>query len=214
MLAPTNIELDALIVWTRVDWGQIFRRAAPIEVEIGFGNGAFLVEMAQREPETNFVGLEIYKKGIKKARKRIERAGRQNVRLIRQEALAALPKLFTAGELSAIYINFPDPWPKRRHHKRRLINPSFIATVYSLLKDRGRIFIATDYQEYAGEIERLFREHGGFYYLNQYFPDHNPTKYEQECLRLGQAVYYMSWEKITNPVIVHGDRLSGSRKRL
>ena len=90
MLAPTNIELDALIVWTRVDWGQIFRRAAPIEVEIGFGNGAFLVEMAQREPETNFVGLEIYRKGIKKARKRIERAGRQNIRLIRQEALAAM----------------------------------------------------------------------------------------------------------------------------
>lgn len=198
MLAPANIELDTFIVWTRVDWGQIFRRSAPIKLEIGFGNGAFLVEMAQREPETNFVGLEIYRKGIKKAKKRIERAGLHNVRLIRQEVSVALPKLFTAGEISEIYINFPDPWPKRRHHKRRLINPSFIATAYTLLKDRGRIFIATDSGEYAEVIDRLFRGHGGFCFLDQYFPVHAPTKYEQECLRLGGTIYYMSWERIMN----------------
>jgi tRNA (guanine-N7-)-methyltransferase len=198
-LTPTDIELDPLIVWTKVKWRQIFRRVGPIKVEIGFGNGAFLVEMAQREPETNFVGLEIYRKGIKKAKKRIKRAGLENIRLIRHEASAALSKIFSGGDISEIYINFPDPWPKRRHHKRRLINSSFIDTVYHVLKDGGRIFIATDYQEYAEEIEGLFKSHEGYGYLNHYFPEHTPTKYEQETLRVGQAVYYISWEKITSP---------------
>jgi tRNA (guanine-N7-)-methyltransferase len=165
-------------------------------VEIGFGNGSFLVERAQREPEANFIGLEVYRKGIRKAIKRIERAGIKNIRLLRLEAAASLPKLFTEGEINEVYINFPDPWPKRRHRKRRLINSSFVAMLYTLLNDKGKVFIATDYQEYAQEIEKFFCSHGGFRSINQYFPEHTPTKYEQEGIRKRVPIYYLGWEKL------------------
>jgi len=194
VLSLPNIELDPLIVWTRIRWEQIFRRKAPIKVEIGFGNGAFLTEMAQRQPGINFVGLEVYKKGIKKAIKRIQRAGLTNVRVIRVEASASLPKLFSAGEIAEIFINFPDPWPKRRHRKRRLITPSFVDTLHHLLEDGGKVYLATDFAEYAEEIRQRFLEHGGFIFSQEY-PEHTPTKFEQIAIDAGCQIYYMCWQK-------------------
>ncbi|MBI1987918.1 MAG: tRNA (guanosine(46)-N7)-methyltransferase TrmB [Nitrospinae bacterium] len=201
--AAALIQLDPLIVWTRVNWAQIFGNRNPIRVEVGFGNGSFLVAMAQRDPASNFLGIEIYSRGMRRALRRIERAGLNNVRLLRAEASAALPRLFGPEEVGEVYINFPDPWPKKRHWKRRLIKPSFVETLYRVLEGGGRVHLATDHFDYAQEMLASFEGQDGFLNLagEKAFLTHPPeerlpTKYEQEFLREGKTIFYLVFQKV------------------
>ena len=154
-----------------LEWAAVFGNAQPVEIEIGVGKGRFLIDAAQKNDQINYLGIEWAAKYLRIAQARSQKRQLQNVRFARVDAREFVEFFVPSASVQAYHIYFPDPWPKGRHHKRRLINSSFIAAVYPLLKDRGRVFIATDYQKYAEEIERLFRDYGRFCYLDQYFPD-------------------------------------------
>ncbi|MFQ5444385.1 MAG: tRNA (guanosine(46)-N7)-methyltransferase TrmB, partial [Nitrospinales bacterium] len=138
------------------DWKSVFGNDHPLKIDIGFGGGSFLLEMAIREPECNFVGLDMYHKGIRKIVTRIDKLMIQNIRIVYGDAREKFPVIFKDGELSSIYINFPDPWPKKRHSKRRLIKPAFVHLLSNKLKQGGKIHVATDHESYAEEILYYF----------------------------------------------------------
>ena len=110
----------------RPDWQAQFGNSNPLKLEIGFGMGNFLIEMAAKEPDSNFIGIDFYHKGIRKIMTRIKNLQLKNIRIVYGDIRNKLSILCQDGELETVYINFPDPWPKKRHIKRRLIRPEFI----------------------------------------------------------------------------------------
>ena len=110
----------------RPDWHAQFGNTNPLKLEIGFGMGNFLIEMAAKEPASNFIGIDFYHKGIRKLMTRIKKLQLENIRVVYGDIRSKIPMLFKDRELNTVYINFPDPWPKKRHIKRRLMKPEFI----------------------------------------------------------------------------------------
>jgi len=143
---------------TRPDWEELFGNRNPLNLEIGFGVGNFIIEMGIREPNENFIGIDFYHKGIRKVITRIAKYEICNARIVYGDAKEKIPLLFAPEELNRVYINFPDPWPKKRHHKRRLIKPDFIKVLVEKLKFGGEIHIATDHEAYAMEILDFFEK--------------------------------------------------------
>lgn len=193
---PNFLDIDF-----RPDWEAVFGNGHPLNLEVGFGVGNFLIEMAIREPDENFIGLDFYHKGIRKSITRIDRYQVQNIRLVYGDAREKLPVLFNEGQLSRVYINFPDPWPKKRHHKRRLIKPVFVKNLAAKLKAGGEIHIATDYEPYAVEILEFFEEEpaltnksGTRTFLSQ--KEGVPqSKYEKKFLNAGEKIFYLEFVK-------------------
>jgi len=145
-----------------LDRKKAFGREAPLFLEIGFGNGTFLLEKACLVPENDFVGIEVYRPGIAKLLKGLEglegseRLSINNVRVYNHDAANVLMYCIPENSLDGVYILFPDPWHKTRHRKRRLINHMFCSLLLSRLRSGGSAVVATDYLEYAAEIERAF----------------------------------------------------------
>jgi tRNA (guanine-N7-)-methyltransferase len=129
----------------------MFGNAHPVELEIGMGKGTFLLEQARARPEVNFFGIEWARWFWRYASDRIRRAGCANVRTVRAEASFFLMEFVPAASLSVLHIYFPDPWPKARHHKRRLIRPAFMPLVERVLRPGGRLQVVTDHQGYFEE---------------------------------------------------------------
>lgn len=130
-------------------WPAVFGRNAPLGVEIGFGMGQATLDWAASQPHLNIVGIEIYRPGIGALLAGIERLGLPNLRLLEGDAALLLDSKFEAGSLDEARILFPDPWPKKRHHKRRLIQPRFARLLASRLRPGGRLLLATDAADYA-----------------------------------------------------------------
>ncbi|MEE4162574.1 MAG: tRNA (guanosine(46)-N7)-methyltransferase TrmB [Woeseiaceae bacterium] len=181
--APETLDLDA-----------VFGRAAPRVLEIGFGNGDSLVEMAAGSPETDYLGVEVHEPGVGHCLLCIEAAAITNVRLIMHDAIEVLENQLAPGSLARVNLYFPDPWPKKRHHKRRIVNDTFLELVASRLVAGGTLNIATDWENYAEHIDEalaaspLFsldeqREHDGSEPL-----DRPATKFENRGLRLGHRI--------------------------
>lgn len=124
-------------------WQNRFKAVQPIQVEIGIGKGQFIIEMAKRHPEVNFLGIEIQESVIAVALRKVVESGLTNVQLVETDG-ADVDELFGEGEVSQLYLNFSDPWPKTRHIKRRLTSPGFLATYLKVLKPEGRIQFKTD----------------------------------------------------------------------
>jgi tRNA (guanine-N7-)-methyltransferase len=156
------LDLSPEFLKKRESWEEVFHNQNPLVLDIGCGKGHFLAEMAFKNPKRNFLAIEIYKKGVRNTKKKIQALELNNVRIISCEARFVLSNFFYPGEISEIYINFPDPWPKTRHWKRRLINPSFVDILHPLLENEGRIHIATDFKGYVPVILKCFEEHSGF----------------------------------------------------
>jgi tRNA (guanine-N7-)-methyltransferase len=185
----------------RPDWDGLFQNGHPLKLEIGFGNGNFLIDMAIREPKSNFIGMDFYHKGIRKVITRMDRLHLKNIRVAYGDASQKIPILFEEGELSEVFINFPDPWPKKRHHKRRLIKPDFVETLAGKLAPQGKIRIATDFTSYAQEIlevmqadAQLSNPHENRGYLHER-NDIPKTKYEKAFLDAGKKIYYFEFSK-------------------
>lgn len=183
------------------DWPTLFENHHPIKLEIGFGNGNFLLEMAIREPECNFVGMDFYHKGIRKVITRIDKLLLKNIRIVYGDAREKLSYLFKNNELSGVYINFPDPWPKKRHIKRRLIKPAFVKTLADKLMPGREIHLATDSESYAKEMldyleaETTLKNNIGemaFLYNRENTPK---TKYEKHFIKAGEKIHYLSFVK-------------------
>ena len=136
-------------------WSEVFGNDNPVIVEIGFGMGEALIEVASRRPNHNLFGIEVHKPGLGKALGRIEREGISNVRVIREDAVTVFRQMIAPGSLAGIHVFFPDPWPKKRHHKRRLIKPGFPELVTPALQPGGYLYVATDWDNYAEQISEI-----------------------------------------------------------
>ncbi len=180
---------------------ELFGRAAPIVLEIGFGNGATLVAQAAASPERDFIGIEVHEPGVGHCLLKAEEAGLGNLRLIRHDAIEVLQNQVPKASLTRLNLYFPDPWPKKRHRKRRIMQPAFVDLVGDRLVQGGTLHIATDWANYAehidevmGESERFVlverREHNGDSPL-----DRPRTKFERRGLRKDHLIVDWCWEK-------------------
>ncbi|WP_376693573.1 tRNA (guanosine(46)-N7)-methyltransferase TrmB [Wenzhouxiangella sp. EGI_FJ10409] len=131
------------------DLRHAFDRDAPLVVEIGFGNGQALAWMAANEPDKNFVGIEVHEPGVGRLLRSVEEAGLGNVRVAMRDAVEVLVEQVAPDSLDEVRIYFPDPWPKKRHHKRRLIQPRFLERLVGRMKPGGLLHLATDWAPYA-----------------------------------------------------------------
>lgn len=184
-----------------LDWEIIFGRQAPTVLEIGFGNGQSLLEMAMNSPEKNFVGIEVYHKGLCRLLAQVEQRGLSNVRVMCGDAAELIHQVPLAS-LSTVQIFFPDPWPKKRHHKRRLIQEAFVSLVTKKLEKNGTIHLATDWMDYAYHMmtvlsssTRLSNLAGEHCFMER--PESRPiTKYEQRGWRLGHSSWDLIFQRI------------------
>jgi tRNA (guanine-N7-)-methyltransferase len=138
-----------------LDFTQIFGRAGPVHVEVGSGKGAFLIHQAQAQPEANFLGIEWARKYFRFAVDRLGRWGLTNVRLVRADAPVFLRDFVPEGSVDCFHIYFPDPWPKKRHHRRRFLQAPNVETLIRCLKPGGEIRLATDHADYHEQMRQV-----------------------------------------------------------
>ncbi|MCP5191092.1 MAG: tRNA (guanosine(46)-N7)-methyltransferase TrmB [Pseudomonadales bacterium] len=175
-------------------WQAVFGRQSPTVLEIGSGMGASLVTQASQSPQQNFVGVEVYPAGVGSTLRQAAALGLRNLRMVQGDAVTFLEQRVPRDSLDGINVFCPDPWPKKRHHKRRLMQPPVIALLASRLRPGGLLHVATDWRPYADQMladlgaEPLLRNraaNGGF----SPRPKHRPlTKYERRGARLGHQV--------------------------
>jgi tRNA (guanine-N7-)-methyltransferase len=177
----------------RLDLATAFSRSAPTFLEIGFGMGETTAAIAQAHPDHNYLAVEVHSPGVGSLLKLIEERGLTHLRIIQHDASEVLEHMIAPGALDGIHIFFPDPWPKKRHHKRRLVQPPFVRLAASRLKPGGLLHLATDWEDYALEmLEVLGAEPvlantvAGFAARPAYRP---LTKFEQRGVRLGHGVW-------------------------
>lgn len=178
----------------KLDLVALFNRSAPVILEIGFGMGASLVELAEGHPELNFLGIEVHKPGVGAILSAINEKKLTNIRVICKDAVSVLKHHLVDNCLFGVLIFFPDPWPKRRHKKRRLIQPEFLDLLSQKLKVGGYLHFATDIEDYALHTEQMVASHSSFTILNNGELDpfsilkRPKTKFEQRGLRLGHII--------------------------
>jgi len=177
------------------DFTAIFGRSAPVILEIGFGNGESLATTAEQNPDKDYIGIEVHKPGVGNLLAQLERKGITNVRIFYHDAVEVLEKCIPGRSLAAVHLFFPDPWHKRKHHKRRIVRPSFVHLIAQKLVSQGYFHAATDWQHYAQHMLKILTAAEQF--SNQSSsqdycprPDYRPlTKFEQRGLRLGHGVW-------------------------
>jgi tRNA (guanine-N7-)-methyltransferase len=176
-----------------IDATAVFGRRAPLVLEIGFGMGQATAAIAAARPDTDFVGVEVHEAGVGALLQRIEAAALTNLRIVRHDAVEVLQHMVAPGSLAAVHLFFPDPWPKKRHWKRRLVQPPFVALVASRLAPGGVLHCATDWQPYAeqmlevlGAEPQLENTAAGYAPRPAYRP---VTKFEQRGVALGHGVW-------------------------
>ena len=144
----------------RLDLVQLFGRSAPLYVDLGCGDGSFVCEMAQQFPKTNFLGIERLTKRVQKVRRKAEKI--ENVRVLHADSLFAVRCLLPESSVETFYLLFPDPWPKRRHHSRRIFTSDFLDAIAVALEQHGVLRVATDQLDYFQQIELISRAHVQF----------------------------------------------------
>ena len=169
-----------------LDAEQIFGNLQPITLEIGFGMGDSLAEMAQLHRDRNFLGIDVHGPGIGHLLMRIEALELTNVRVMQADAAEVLRRQITSGWLDRVQVFFPDPWPKKKHHKRRLVSQAFLDHVIQRVRGGGLLHVATDWREYAEEIALLIDRDDRFVSVEP--PARPETKYEKRGVRRGHIV--------------------------
>lgn len=176
-----------------LDFVQVFGRAVPCVLEIGFGMGAATAAIAAAHPDSDFLGIEVHTPGVGALLRLIGAQGLANVRIVQHDAVEVLRDMIPPDSLAGVHIYFPDPWPKKRHHKRRLVQPAFAQLLASRLAPGGYLHLATDWEDYARHMLVVL---GGEPRLRNTAPDFAPrpawrplTKFEQRGMRLGHGVW-------------------------
>jgi tRNA (guanine-N7-)-methyltransferase len=176
-----------------MDLPRLFGRRAPCILEIGFGMGETTAEIAAAHPEKDYLAIEVHTPGVGALLKQLDERGLSNVRIVQHDAAEVLEHMIAPGTLTGVHLFFPDPWPKKRHHKRRLVQPAFANLVATRLAPGGYFHAATDWEDYARHIlevlsaEPLLENTAAAYAPR---PDYRPlTKFEQRGLRLGHGVW-------------------------
>ncbi len=180
---------------TLLDYQKLFERNAPTFVEIGFGMGQSLVEMAMQRPQHNFIGVEVHQPGVGSLLCQIKQFKLENIRVISADAVKVMSSAIPLDSLGGVYLFFPDPWHKRRHHKRRIVQAAFVDTIVRRIKPGGIFHMATDWQSYAEQMlcvaegcEQLSNLAG----KGNFNPDAGgrvETKFERRGLRLGHGIW-------------------------
>jgi tRNA (guanine-N7-)-methyltransferase len=187
-----------------VDWEKVFSNKNPIDCEIGFGNGDFLVKKSKLHPERNFFGIDYSIESFRRAKKTIGKTNIPSVKIVCLEAKAAFIVLIPEKSLSRIYLNFPDPWPKKKHYKNRLLDREFLKIAASCSTNRGKIIIATDdpfYRDFILEeiaAVHLWQSLFGKGWTDE-LSDHFSTKYEKRWRNEGKEIFYMMFQKKADP---------------
>lgn len=182
-----------------LDLDAIFGRTAPRVVEIGFGNGENLLTLAERHPDRDFLGIEVHGAGIGRVLGAIRDRGLANIRIIRHDAVEVFERGLPSGSADEILIFFPDPWPKARHHRRRLIQPEVARQLVRALSPEGVLRLATDWEPYAEHMIEVLDAEPGLVNLagDAHFvprPDDRPvTKFERRGERLGHAIFDLAY---------------------
>lgn len=167
---------------------DLFGREAPLVLEIGSGMGETTIEIAKAHPETDFIAVEVHEPGVGSLLNAIERERLENVRVIRHDALDVLEHMIAEESLAAIHLFFPDPWPKKRHHKRRMVQPQFAALAASKLIAGGILHAATDWPDYAEQMQEVFAREPLLEPAAAGFTARPTTKFESRGRRLGHPV--------------------------
>ena len=192
---------------TVLDFDDHFDRPADVIVEIGFGNGESTWQMAQQEPEKNFIGIEVHEPGVGHLLMALEEHDIENVRIACEDAVPFLQNRIADGSLAGVRIYFADPWPKKRHHKRRIIQPAFVRPPGAMYGKRRILHLATDWQPYADHMLGSHADQPGFHqpfshgdYCER--PDWRPyTKYEGRGERLGHEVRDLLYQRNLEAVV-------------
>jgi len=171
-----------------ISWTEIFNRKAPLVLEIGSGMGETTIGIADAHPEADFIAVEVHGPGVGSLLNAIEKSQLTNVRVIRHDAVEVLEHMIPDGTLAAIHLFFPDPWPKKRHHKRRLVQPEFATLAASKLVPGGALHAATDLPDYAEQIEQVLMEEPLLEAAKSGFATRPVTKFEARSRRLGHPV--------------------------
>ena len=184
------------------DWAEIFGNNEPLALEIGCGIGDFIVKTAADQPEANFIAIDFYNKGCYKTCRRIDLEGLTNVRVLREEARQFIRERIPKGSLEAVYINCPDPWPKKKHRKRRLVNRQFVEFLAEYMAPGGNFFFATDFDDYGMDVAGMMPGVAGF--ENMLAPDlyrhelagYHLSKYMRKFIAEGKRIYFVHYRKI------------------
>jgi tRNA (guanine-N7-)-methyltransferase len=182
MYRPALLDLDAT-----------FGRAAPKILEIGFGMGETTAQIALAQPQNDYLGIEVHTPGVGSLLRLIEAHALSNVRIVQHDAVEVLNHMIAPESLNAIHVFFPDPWPKQRHHKRRLIQPPLVRLLVSRLRVGGQVHLATDWEDYALQMLEVLSGEAQLANTTEGFaarPDYRPlTRFETRGLKLGHRVW-------------------------
>lgn len=177
----------------QVDWARHFGRAAPTVLEIGFGMGTATAAIAAARPDTNFIAVEVHEPGVGALLKLIDEGKLENIRIVQHDAVEVLRHMVPQGSLTGVHIYFPDPWHKKRHHKRRLIQPAFVSQLVSYLAPGGYLHCATDWEPYAQQMLEVLSAEPQLHNTSEGYaarPDWRPlTKFEHRGMKLGHGVW-------------------------
>jgi len=183
------------------DFSQVFGRTAPLIVEIGFGSGDSLAKMAAANPDKDYIGIEVHRPGVGHLMLLLDQLGLTNVRIYCHDAIEIIERKVAGNSLAGVHLFFPDPWPKKKHHKRRIVRPSFVELLTRKLQPGGYFHAATDWQNYAENMLEVLSADSGISntsdtgdYCER--PEYRPlTKFEQRGIRLGHGVWDLVFRK-------------------
>ncbi len=177
-----------------LDFEHIFSSPNPVILEIGFGNGDTLLHLAEHHPDKNFIGIDVHKPGLGSLLLKLKKQALTNVRVFCADAIEVLKNTIPDESLEAIYVLFPDPWPKRRHNKRRIVQPDFVKLTHQKLILGGKLHLATDWKDYAQHMSAVMSQNSGF----KPTPIHTSrpiTKFETRGKNLGHGIWDFIFEK-------------------
>lgn len=186
-------------------WEKVFGNTNPVEIEIGSGKGRFIVRRALENPRINLIGIERALKFYRILKQNVSRASLDNVRLVRCDAHIFLGFFVPPNSVSACHIYFPDPWPKTRHHKRRLVTPDFMDILHRCLSEGATVYFATDVKDYFDRIVQVVEHCDGWHKHDSISltpgdtdPEQAPTSYERKYLIQGRQIFKTAYQKQRN----------------
>ena len=200
-IAPKDLEIRLRDLPRPWSWEEIFGDGRPVEVEVGTGNGTFLADAALRSPDRAFLGIEVAGKFFAKAVRRVARKGAGNVRMVYADAAYVVSHCIPSASVAAYHVYFPEPWPKKRHAKRRLFQPDVVARLTETLEPGGYLFVVTDVTDYLEAIEELLGAEARLERLEELTPPLASargriiTSYEKKYRAEGRSIHYAAWRR-------------------
>lgn len=197
--SPLFLQVDAE---KQIDWKAVFGNDNPVALEIGCGIGDFIAKTSQDRPDINFIAIDYYNKGCNSTCRRLDKLGIKNVRVLRVEAREFIAGHIPANSLAALYINCPDPWPKKRHRKRRLVSSQFMDFVRGYLRPGADFYFATDFEDYGEDVAQFMAAQAG--YSNMLAPDlsrfdiegYHRSKYMLKFMSEGKNIHFVHYRRL------------------